>query len=144
MTSNLESELAEARKVEDGEVEEALGWLDKPQLYPSGRIKKIAALVRQLYAALKEAERENATLAAGQCVIGKGGLTNDDYGNQFCAMERRAQAAEAKLYAAMDALTFILPLAKGYAHEHPVGANQRHVDDAAETLRALQTKDTTE
>lgn len=56
----------------------------------------------------------------------------------------RAQAAEAKLYAAMDALTFILPLAKGYAHEHPVGANQRHVDEAAETLRALQTKDTTE
>ncbi len=59
---HLKAELAAARKVEDGEVEEALGWLDKPQLYPSGRIKKIAALVRQLYAALKEAERTNKRL----------------------------------------------------------------------------------
>lgn len=33
-----------------------------------------------------------------------------------------------------NALRLILPMAKGYAHEHPVGGNQEKVNEAAEIL----------
>lgn len=35
---------------------------------------------------------------------------------------------------AINLLRLILPLAKGYAHEHPVGSNQQYVSDAEEFL----------
>jgi len=38
-------------------------------------------------------EAENATLAAGQCVV-DGGLLGDEHGHQYCAVQRRLQAAE--------------------------------------------------
>lgn len=34
-----------------------------------------------------------------------------------------------------EALTLILPLAKGYAAEHPVGSNQAYVNAACDVLR---------
>ena len=34
----------------------------------------------------------------------------------------------------LDALRLILPMAKGYAHEHPVGGNQEKVNEAAEIV----------
>lgn len=48
-------------------------------------------------------------------------------------------SAKAKdAYAAKEdlckALRLILPMAKGYAHEHPVGSNQEKVNEAAEIL----------
>lgn len=33
-----------------------------------------------------------------------------------------------------DALRLILPLAKGYAHAHPVGSNARHIQEAEAVL----------
>lgn len=35
-----------------------------------------------------------------------------------------------------DALMIVLPMAKGYAHEHPVGANQEKCDHAERLLSA--------
>lgn len=35
---------------------------------------------------------------------------------------------------AINLLRLILPLAKGYAHEHPVGSNRQYVNDAEEFL----------
>lgn len=39
---------------------------------------------------------------------------------------------------AISLLRLILPMAKGYAHEHPVGSNQRYVNDAEEFIAAQE------
>ena len=41
-----------------------------------------------------------------------------------------------------EALELILPMAKGYAKEHPVGSNQPNVDQAVFMLAAAQALDT--
>ena len=43
----------------------------------------------------------------------------------------------ARLLAVCEALELVLPMAKGYAAEHPVGSNQRYVEVAQESLTAL-------
>ena len=40
----------------------------------------------------------------------------------------------AELERLQEALRLILPLAKGYAHAHPVGSNQEYVNDARAIL----------
>ena len=59
-------------------------------------------------------------------------------------MRTRAEAAEdvrdalkAQLRETLDALVLVLPLARGYAHEHPVGANQQYVSHATDVLAGV-------
>jgi hypothetical protein len=57
--------------------------------------------VPALAARVAELEAETSALSSWQCPFpdGKTGLTSDDHGHQFCAMQRRAEAAEAALAA---------------------------------------------
>lgn len=38
------------------------------------------------------------------------------------------------LFAVLRAAEIALPMAKGYAHEHPVGSNQKYADELLEAL----------
>ena len=67
----------------------------------------IATLTAERDAAQAEIARltaENSALSSWQCVFtdGKTGLVCDDYGNQFCTMQRRAEAAESALATARE------------------------------------------
>ena len=56
------------------------------------------ALFRLAADRIEELEAENFALAAQQCLFSDGsGLCGDEWGHQYCAMKRRAEAAEAKL-----------------------------------------------
>ena len=56
------------------------------------------ALFRLAADRIEELEAENFALAAQQCLFSDGsGLSGDEWGHQYCAMKRRAEAAEAKL-----------------------------------------------
>ena len=63
------------------------------------------ALFRLAADRIEELEAENFALAAQQCLFSDGsGLSGDEWGHQYCAMKRRAEAAEAKLATAVEAL----------------------------------------
>jgi hypothetical protein len=49
-----------------------------------------SAQVCELEARLKEAEKNNFALAAGQCIV-SGGLCGDAHGNQYCSMQKDAK-----------------------------------------------------
>lgn len=54
----------------------------------------------------------------------------DYYRVVFCPLHAQAEALR-------EALELIIPLAKGYAHAHPVGSNERYVQQAVEVLATL-------
>lgn len=128
----------EARKVEDGDVQDAVDWLrDRAEcssitLDPAP-MGPIADLLTRLSAALKEWQ----TLAHGAALE--------------CEQQKaRAQAAEAKLETARrDALEEAASLAAEYGRaiskglRRSAGPNDTG-EQIAESIRALQTKDTTE
>ena len=61
------------------------------------------ALFRLAADRIEELEAENFALAAQQCLFSDGsGLSGDEWGHQYCAMKRRAEAAEAKLATARN------------------------------------------
>jgi hypothetical protein len=53
-------------------------------------------------------------------------LANMSHSAQF----KRVEMLEEKLARAEAALKLILPMAKGYAYEHPVGSNMKYIDIA--------------
>lgn len=54
--------------------------------------------------------------------------------HDLCNQASGAKQMRAELARLRDALSIILPMAKGYAAEHQVGNNQRMVDEAADAL----------
>lgn len=74
------------------------------QRNPTGAWQAIhdqAGTITTLRAQLAEAHKDGSQLAAWQCLFddGKTGIVCDDWGNQYCAMQRRAERAEAALAA---------------------------------------------
>ena len=53
-------------------------------------------------------------------------------------LERENAELRKKLEEAKDALTLVLPMAKGYAYEHQVGSNLAYADSAEMTLCHLR------
>ena len=64
-------------------------------------VRTVADAITTLRAQLAEAHKDGFQLAAWQCLFedGKTGIVCDDWGNQYCAMQRRADRAEAALAA---------------------------------------------
>lgn len=67
-----------------------------------GLERKLEALERA-NAGLRE---ENFALAAGQCIVDKGGLTGDEGGTPYCAMKLRAERVEQQLAEAQKELGY--------------------------------------
>lgn len=69
-------------------------------------VDRVAAksAITTLRAQLAEAHKDGSQLAAWQCLFddGKTGIVCDDWGNQYCAMQRRADRAEAALAAQIE------------------------------------------
>jgi len=65
---------------------------------------EIADAITTLRAQLAEAHKDGSQLAAWHCLFddGKTGIVCDDWGNQYCAMQRRADRAEAALAAQIE------------------------------------------
>ena len=74
---------------------------------PATKASRILDTIAPLLTAPLQAE--NAALAAWQCIFqdGKTGLVHDEYGNQYCNIKRKLDAANAKLATALVALEAI-------------------------------------
>ena len=61
--------------------------------------RKLREIITTLRAQLAEAHKDGFQLAAWQCLFddGKTGIVCDDWGNQYCAMQRRADRAEQRV-----------------------------------------------
>ena len=92
---------------------EFVAWLRRVRMRPTVADQleadgvTIATITAERDAAQAEIARltaENSALSSWQCVFtdGKTGLVCDDYGNQFCTMQRRAEAAESALATARE------------------------------------------
>jgi hypothetical protein len=70
--------------------------LTSAQPVKDGALTQAVEYIRQLLAQWDEARKENEVLATWQCPFqdGKKGLTSDEHGTQFCAMEERVKELE--------------------------------------------------
>ena len=87
--------------------------------------------LRQLQADYQSLAAENAALRAELAFARS---TGDESALEYHALKARLAEAERHL-------ALVLPMAKGYASAHRVGANAEIVEDAAEFLRATDSAD---
>ena len=88
-------------EIEEGEIKELLGtlreiWENNDSKWVCDTVDEVMHAIRQLLRERDEARETIRALEAWQCpfVDGTTGLTSDEHGNQFCAMEARVKEWE--------------------------------------------------